>query len=151
MLIFEIIIRIAKNSNILYKLNILQSIILGIIQGITEFFPISSSGHLVIVPFFFGWDYPPLYFTVTVHFATLLAVLSVLYRDVWRIIRAVVLGIFRKKWRSVYEFKTGLYIILATIPAALVGYFLDDAIEGIFFKAPGGGRIPPPYGIYIMG
>jgi undecaprenyl-diphosphatase len=115
-------------------LSILQSIVLGIIQGITEFFPISSSGHLVIVPFFFGWDYPPLYFTVTVHFATLLAVLSVLYRDTWRIIRAVVMGIFKRKWRSTYEFKTGIYIILATIPAALVGYFLNDTIEGFFSR-----------------
>jgi len=107
---------------------------LGIIQGITEFFPISSSGHLVIVPFFFGWDYPPLYFTVAVHFATLVAVLSVLYRDVWRILRALILGIFNKKYRSTYEFRTGLYIILATIPAVLVGYFLDDKVESFFSR-----------------
>jgi undecaprenyl-diphosphatase len=107
---------------------------LGIIQGITEFFPISSSGHLVIIPYFSGWDYPPLYFTVTVHFATLLAVLSVLYRDAWRIIRAVAMGIFRKNRRRTYEFKTGLYIILATIPAALAGYFLDDVIGGFFSR-----------------
>lgn len=108
---------------------------MGIIQGITEFFPISSSGHLVIVPFFFGWDYPPLYFTVTVHFATLLAVLSVLYRDAYRIIKAFILGIFIKKWRSSYDFKTALFIILATIPAGLMGYFLDDVI-GDFFSRP---------------
>ena len=107
---------------------------MGIIQGITEFFPISSSGHLVIVPYFSGWDFPPLYFTVTLHFATLLAVLSVLYRDVWRIIRSVFIGIFRKKQRSSYEFKTGIYIIIATIPGAIAGYFLDDTIEGFFSK-----------------
>ena len=88
----------------------------------------------MIVPFFLGWEYPPLYFTVTVHFATLLAVLSVLYRDVYRIIRAVALGIFIKGWRSSYEFKTGLYIILATIPAALAGYFLDDTVESFFSR-----------------
>lgn len=115
-------------------MNILQSIILGIIQGITEFFPISSSGHLVIIPFFFGWDYPPLYFTVTVHFATLLAVLTVFYRDVYMIIKAVVPGIFKKKLRETYDFKMGIFIIIATIPAALVGYFLNDLIESLFSK-----------------
>jgi len=113
-------------------LSILQSIVLGIIQGVAEFFPISSSGHLVAIPFFFGWDYPPLYFTVTVHFATLLAVLTVFYRDIYRIIKAVALSIFKKKWRRTYDFKTGIFIIISTIPAALAGYFLDDIFEGFF-------------------
>jgi undecaprenyl-diphosphatase len=115
-------------------LSILQSIVLGLIQGITEFFPISSSGHLVIISYFFGWDYPPLYFTVTVHFATLLAVLTVLHRDAWRIIRGFVLGLFKKKWRKSTDFKMGLYIIIATIPAVLMGLFLSDLIEDIFSK-----------------
>ena len=115
-------------------MSILQSIVLGLIQGITEFFPISSSGHLVIIPYFSGWDYPPLYFTVTVHFATLLAVLTVLHRDAWRIIRGFVLGLFKKKWRKSADFKMGLYIIIATIPAVLMGLFLNDLIESIFSK-----------------
>ena len=115
-------------------MNILQSIVLGLIQGITEFFPISSSGHLVIIPYFFGWDYPPLYFTVTVHFATLLAVLTVLYRDAWRIIRGFALGLFRRKWRESTDFKLGLYIIIATIPAVLVGLFLNDLNGSIYSK-----------------
>ena len=115
-------------------MSILQSIVLGLIQGITEFFPISSSGHLVIIPYFSGWDYPPLYFTVTVHFATLLAVLTVLHRDAWRIIRGFILGLFKKKWRKSADFKMGLYIIIATIPAVLMGLFLNDLIESIFSK-----------------
>ena len=115
-------------------MSILQSIVLGLIQGITEFFPISSSGHLVIIPYFSGWDYPPLYFTVTVHFATLLAVLTVLYRDAWRIIRGFVLGLFKRKWRKSTDFKMGLYIIIATIPAVFMGLFLDEFIESIFSK-----------------
>ena len=115
-------------------MNILQSIVLGLIQGITEFFPISSSGHLVIIPYFSGWDYPPLYFTVTVHFATLLAVLTVLYRDAWRIIRGFVLGLFKSKLRKNKDFKMGLYIIIATIPVVLMGLFLNEFIESIFSK-----------------
>jgi len=107
-------------------LSILQSIVLGIIQGIAEFFPISSSGHLVVIPFFFGWDYPPLYFTVTVHFATLLAVITVFYRDIYRIIKAVAMGILT------YDFKIGIFIIAATVPGALAGYFLDDLFGGFF-------------------
>jgi len=95
-------------------LSILQSIVLGIIQGITEFFPISSSGHLVVFPYFFSWDYIPLYFTVTVHFATLAAVVTVFYREIYRIIKAVVLGIFIRKIRSSDDFKIGVFIIIAT-------------------------------------
>lgn len=113
-------------------MSILQSIVLGIIQGIAEFFPISSSGHLVIAPFFLGWDYPPLYFTVTVHFATLLAVLTVFYRDICRIIKAVALSIFKKEWRQTNDFKTGVFIMISTIPAALAGYFMDDLFGGFF-------------------
>lgn len=89
---------------------------------------------MVIIPYFSGWDYPPLYFTVTVHFATLLAVLTVLYRDAWRIIRGFVLGLFYRRLRKSTDFKMGLYIIIATIPAVLAGLFLSDLIESIFSK-----------------
>lgn len=115
-------------------MNILQSIVLGVIQGITEFFPVSSSGHLVILPYFFGWDYNPLYFTVMVHFATLLAVLSVFYREVFRIVKAVIPGIFRPGMRRQNDFRIGMYIIVASIPAALAGFLLDDYIENLFSK-----------------
>jgi undecaprenyl-diphosphatase len=115
-------------------LNILQSIVLGIIQGITEFFPVSSSGHLAIFPYFFSWDYIPLYFTVTVHFATLAAVVTVFYREIYRIIKAVVLGIFIRRTRNLDDFKIGIFIITASIPAAAAGFFLDDYVEGLFSK-----------------
>ena len=115
-------------------MNILQSIVLGIIQGITEFFPISSSGHLVIFPYFFNWDYIPLYFTVTVHFATLAAVVTVFYKEIFRIIREVILGIFIRKQRTSGNFKIGIFLIIASIPAAVVGFFLDDYVESLFSK-----------------
>ncbi|MCJ7471497.1 MAG: undecaprenyl-diphosphate phosphatase, partial [Actinobacteria bacterium] len=73
-------------------------------------------------------------FTVTVHLATLFAVLTVLYRDVWRIVRAFLMGIFSRKWRSSNDFKMGLYIIIATVPAVIAGVFLDELIESIFSK-----------------
>jgi undecaprenyl-diphosphatase len=113
-------------------LSIIQSIVLGIIQGVTEFFPISSSGHLVIIPYFFNWDYPPLYFTVMVHFATLAAVVTIFHREIFRIIRAVVLGIFIRKERATSSFKLGLLLIAASIPAAVAGYFLNEYVEVLF-------------------
>ncbi len=115
-------------------MNILQSIVLGIIQGISEFFPISSSGHLVIFPYFFSWDYIPLYFTVTVHFATLLAVVSVFYRDIYRIIKAVVLAIFIRGKRNTSELKQGIFIIIGTVPAAVAGFFLEGYVESLFSR-----------------
>ena len=113
-------------------MNIVQSIILGIIQGIAEFFPISSSGHLVILPYFSNWDYPPLYFTVTVHFATLAAVVTVFYREIYYILKAVVTGIFSRSIRNSNNFKLGIFLIAASIPAAIAGIFLADYVESLF-------------------
>ena len=115
-------------------MSILQSIVLGIIQGITEFFPISSSGHLVVFPYFFNWDYPPLYFTVAVHFATLASVVTVFYKEIFRIIKAVILGIFIRKERSSSNFRLGILLVIASTPAAAAGFLLDDYVESLFSK-----------------
>ena len=115
-------------------MNIVQSIILGIIQGITEFFPVSSSGHMVILPYLFSWDYKPIYFTVTVHLATLASVVTIFYRDIYEILKALVLGIFKRDWRNTNNFRLGIFLIVATIPAAVAGFFLDDYVENLFSK-----------------
>jgi undecaprenyl-diphosphatase len=115
-------------------LKIIQSIILGLIQGATEFLPVSSSGHLVIFPYFFGWGNPSLPFIVTVHFATLISVATVFYRDIYRILKAVVLGIFIKAKRESDNFKLGILLVIASIPAAIAGFLLDDYIENLFSK-----------------
>jgi len=107
----------------------LESIILGIIQGLTEFLPVSSSGHLEIAKYIFGENQvgeESLLMTVVLHFATALSTIMVFRKDIIEII----LGIFSKK--GVVERKFAAMIILSMIPAGLVGVFLDDFITSLF-------------------
>jgi len=99
----------------------LYSISLGVIQGLTEFLPISSSGHLILLPKLFHFSDQGLAFDVAMHLATALAVLIVLRKDILRIIK----GMFIAKSNN----KTWLYILLGIIPAGLAGFFLDSYIE----------------------
>ena len=116
-------------------MEILKAAILGIIQGFTEFFPVSSSGHLVIVPFLFGWKYIPVYFAVMLHLATVFSLVAVLYREIWRIIKAFFTGIFNRKTRKENRyFKVSLFIIIASVPAAAAGFLAGDLVEGFFSK-----------------
>ncbi len=111
---------------------IIQSIILGIIQGLTEFFPISSSGHLVAFPFIFRWDYLPLYFTVTVHFGTLIAIIVVFYKDIYKILRSFLMAVFSPKNKDRQSFMLGVFIIIGSIPAAVAGFFIADVADRLF-------------------
>ena len=116
-------------------MEILKAAILGIIQGFTEFFPVSSSGHLVIVPFLFGWQYIPVYFAVMLHLATVFSLIAVLYREIWRITKAFFTGIFNRKTRKENRyFKVSLFIIIASVPAAAAGFLAGDLVEGFFLK-----------------
>ncbi len=81
-------------------MSFLQSLILGIIQGITEFLPISSSAHLVLVPYILNWSIPESQifpFDVLVQLGTLAAVIIYFWKDLWRILKAFVLGIIQRK------------------------------------------------------
>lgn len=108
-----------------------QSFFLGIIQGLTEFLPISSSGHLIFVPVLFGWADQGIGFDVVLHLGTLLAVV-VYFRDkLWAMVRAF----FSKKQLRITDYqlqnnyKLAWLIILSIIPAGLIGFFFGDAIE----------------------
>lgn len=115
-------------------MSILQSIILGIIQGLTEFFPVSSSGHLVIAPFFLNWNYIPLYYTVTVHFATLVALLTAFYKEIFRIAKSLILAIFLESKRSSSESRLGVFLLIATIPVVAAGFALEKYAEDLFSR-----------------
>ncbi|MDJ0814220.1 MAG: undecaprenyl-diphosphate phosphatase [Woeseiaceae bacterium] len=105
----------------------LQVIILAIVQGLTEFLPISSSGHLVLVPYFFDWRDQGLAFDVAVHFGSLLAVIIFFRRDIAGLIRGG-LQVLGGNVRTI-ESRLALGIALGTVPAALAGLLLVDWIE----------------------
>lgn len=108
---------------------IIKSIILGIVQGLTEFLPVSSSGHLELGKAILGSDYSAeesMMMTVVLHFATALSTVVIFRKDVIEIIK----GIFQFKWNE--EFQFSLKIVLSMIPAAVVGVMWDDVIEGFF-------------------
>ncbi len=111
-------------------LAILKAIILGIIQGIGEFLPISSSAHLILVPFLFGWESHSMAFDVALHFGTLLSVLVIFFKDWWDLFMGAVKKV--TKGKSSFENKMFWYLVIATIPGALLGFLLEDMIENVF-------------------
>lgn len=107
----------------------LETIILGIIQGLTEFLPVSSSGHLELAKALFGGEVvgeESMMTTVVLHFATALSTIVVFRKDVATIFG----GLFQFKNNEAFNFS--MKIILSMVPAALVGFFLDDVIESFF-------------------
>jgi len=105
---------------------LLQSVILGIVQGLGEFLPISSSAHLVLVPWFFGWVYHGLTFDVALHLGTLFAVVVYFWRDWLQLLNDGLRGYKTQEGRLFW------YLVIATIPGAVFGYFLEEQAETIF-------------------
>ena len=109
-----------------------QAIVLGIVQGLTEFLPISSSGHLRIVPAFFGWEDPGAAFTAVIQLGTMAAVLLYFRTDLWRIGVAWLRSLRDPEIRGDLDARMGWYIILGTIPIAVLGLAFKDPIETKF-------------------
>ncbi|MBC7349181.1 MAG: undecaprenyl-diphosphate phosphatase [Candidatus Aminicenantes bacterium] len=103
-----------------------QAVVLGFLQGLGEFLPISSSAHLVIGPYFFNWHYQGLRYDVMLHLGTLLAIVVYFWKDWVKIISD---GLRRPQDR---EGRFLWYVLLATIPGALAGYFLEEKAETVF-------------------
>jgi undecaprenyl-diphosphatase len=106
-----------------------QAIILGIVQGLAEFLPISSSAHLILVPWLFGWDDPGLAFDVALHWGTLFAVLIVFWRDWIQLIGAGLRSLKERDFTSTPDRRVFWALVLATIPAAIVGKLLGNWAE----------------------
>src|SRR6187431_3161559 len=111
---------------------VVQALVMGLVQGLTEFLPISSSGHLIIVPFLFGWTDPfitSLAFSVMLHIGTLAALL-VYFRSDWaRLVPAGFATIRDRSFHDDPDRRLAWLLVAATIPAALAGFFFGDVIE----------------------
>ena len=114
-----------------------QSILLGIIQGLTEFLPISSSGHLVVVPYLLGWEFQPqdvFIFDVLVQVATLIAVFAYFWNDLLAIAKAMIVGLIQASPMGSTPARLGWYLVIATIPAGVFGIGLKNIVEKAFFS-----------------
>lgn len=113
-------------------MQLVQSIVLGIVQGLTEFLPISSSAHLVLTPYFFGWSDPGLAYDVALHMGTLVAVLAYFWRD-WAAMGRQCLG---RRSTETAQGTVGLqWIVLGTLPAVVIGFLLEEQAE-VTFRHP---------------
>lgn len=115
-------------------MNILEAIILGIVQGATEFLPVSSSGHLVLVPYLLRMAEPGLSMIAIVHEGTLLAVLVYFRRDIWAIIKGVLEGLWQRQPLGTVEARLGWFIAVGSIPAGVAGLLFESFFEDVFGK-----------------
>ncbi len=113
-------------------MSIIEAVILGVIQGATEFLPISSSGHLVLLPAIFGWSAADLTLIGIVHLGTLAAILIYFRRDLWQILTAVLAGIRRRDLMGTTDARLGWLIVIGSVPAAIAGLSLQDFFERVF-------------------
>jgi len=118
-------------------ITILQAILLGLIQGATEFIPVSSSAHLIIVPWLFGWKDPALTsltFDVALHIGTLVAVLAFFASDWMRLIKAWFISVNERKVGSDPDRRLAWFVVIGTIPGAIAGILFESKIETLFHQ-----------------
>jgi undecaprenyl-diphosphatase len=113
-------------------MDIIQAIILGIVQGATEFIPVSSSGHLVLIPWLLAWEKPPLVFDTMTHWGTLVAVVIYFWQDVRQIVINVLRDLSRGTPVASPESRLGWLIVLATLPTVIIGLLFEKQFESLF-------------------
>jgi undecaprenyl-diphosphatase len=113
-------------------LDFLKAVFLGLLHGLTEFLPISSSAHLRIFPELFGWGDPGAAFTAVVQIGTEVAVLLYFRKDIWRIGSTWVRSLLRPELRGTLDSRMGWYIVVGSLPIVLLGVALKDVIERDF-------------------
>jgi undecaprenyl-diphosphatase len=114
---------------------VFQALVMGIVQGLTEFLPVSSSGHLIVVPFLLGWDDPfitSLEFSVMLHLGTLVALLAYFRADWLRLVPAGLAALRDRSLDDDPDRKLAWLLAAATVPALVVGFLLNDLIEDRF-------------------
>lgn len=113
-------------------MDLLRAVVLGIVQGLTEFLPISSSAHLAIVPKLLGWEDPGAAYTAVIQIGTELAVVLYFWHDIWTIGSGWVHGVFSKAARRAPEWRMGWFIIIGSLPIVVLGLMLQDLIDKEF-------------------
>ena len=113
-------------------MSIIEAIFLGIIQGATEFLPISSSGHSILLPLMFGMGEPGLNEVIIAHQGTLLAVLIYFWQDIWNIIKGVFGGLAAGDPMGTPESRLGWFIVVGSIPAAVTGLLFEETFKTVF-------------------
>ena len=115
-------------------MTIIQAIILGVVQGLTEFVPISSSAHLIIVPWLFKWRDPGLSFDIALHLGTLTALLWFFWSDWVRLVRAGIASIVERKIGDDLDRRMAWFLVIGTIPGGIVGLLAESKIEELFHQ-----------------
>ncbi|MFE6385218.1 undecaprenyl-diphosphate phosphatase [Nocardiopsis dassonvillei] len=113
-------------------MSLFEAVILGLVQGLTEFLPISSSGHLRVVSAFFGWPDPGAAFTAVSQIGTELAVVIYFRQRVWAILSTWTRSLFNRELRSDINARMGWYVILGSVPIVVLGLLLEDQIDSVF-------------------
>lgn len=120
-------------------IDLIKAIVLGFVQGATEFLPVSSSGHLVVVPWLLGWTPSSLLFDTVLHWGTLLAILAIFWRDFWRMTLAGLRSIAARSLADPYA-RLAWWIVIASVPVAITGLLFEEFFETLFAspRAAGG-------------
>jgi undecaprenyl-diphosphatase len=113
-------------------MSIIEAIVLGLVQGLTEFIPISSTGHLKIVPELLGWGDPGAAASAVIQFGTILAVILYFSRDIVRLTAGFVRGLVTRRPFADPDSREAWYVIFATIPVVVMGVLLKELIHGVF-------------------
>ncbi|TCI96280.1 undecaprenyl-diphosphate phosphatase [Aeromicrobium sp. IC_218] len=113
-------------------MDLFKTVVLGVLQGLTEFLPISSSAHLAIFPKFFGWDDPGAAFTAVVQIGTEIAVVLYFWRDIWTIATGWLRGVAKPDARDTLEWRMGWFVIVGSVPIVILGLLLQDLIDSEF-------------------
>lgn len=113
-------------------MDLFQALVLGLVQGATEYIPVSSSAHLVLVPWLLGWPDASFAFEVLVQWGTLVGVFFFFWQDIWLITKGVLAGLAQRKPFATFEARLGWFVVIATIPAVVIGLLFKDYFEAAF-------------------
>jgi undecaprenyl-diphosphatase len=116
-------------------MSIFQALVLGIIQGLTEYIPISSTANLILIPWLLGWDFDPQtteVFVILVQWGTLVGVIIYFWRDIVQIVRAVFSGLIHRKPFATFDARLGWLVVVATIPAVIAGVFIKQYLAQLY-------------------